>query len=221
MIELAFLIILVLLLIAPAVLYQALSEQPEQPLLVLRQIEITGGPYRGQFTLVPEPFELPTRTQGAVALSFLFAVFGLLLVMPILLGILSQWAGTWVVGLPGLALALAATVTGIKVLRHGPQAAGLAGVVGLGQLLFGGWLLAIVVTVTDAQYGPPSGLIEENIAQALYLVGGQLRSHTWALPFSVEGGFGLLPVLYGTASLLHGILLLSSARLLSQVRLAT
>jgi hypothetical protein len=219
MIELAFLVLLVLLLIVPAVLYQVLCEQPERSFLVLRRIELAGGPYRGQSTQIPESFELPTRTRGAVALSFLFSVLGLLLVMPILIGILSQWAGAWLVGLPGLVLAMAATITGIKVLRQGPKAAGLAGVVGLGQLLFGGWLLAIVVTVTDAQYGPASGLIEEGVAQALYLVGGQLRSNTWALPFSVEGGFGLLPVLYGTASVLHGVLLLSSARLLSRVRL--
>lgn len=220
MIELAFFVILVLLLIVPSVLYQALSEQPERPFLVLRQVELAGGPYRGQSTQVAEPFELPGQARGAVALSFLFSVLGLLLVMPTMIAFLSQWAGAWVVGLPGLALAMAATVVGIKVLRQGPGAAALAGGVGLAQLLFGGWLLAIVMTVTDAQYGPSSGLLEEGVARALYLVGGQLRGSTWTIPFSVAGGLGLLPVLYGTASLLHGALLLASARTFYRLRLA-
>jgi hypothetical protein len=76
------------------------------------------------------------------------------------------------------------------------------------------------MTVTDAQYGPSSGLLEEGVARALYLVGGQLRGSTWTIPFSVAGGLGLLPVLYGTASLLHGALLLASARTFYRLRLA-
>ena len=221
MIELAFLVILVLLMIVPTVLYQTLSDQGERPFTVLRQGTLGQGPYRGQTAQIAERFELPAHARSAVALSFLFAVLGLLLTMPVLIGVLSQWAGAWVVGLPGLFFALAATVTGIKMQRQGPRATPLVGAMGLGQLLFGGWLLALVVTVTDAQFGPVSGVLEEGVAGALQALGTAPRSHHWTLPFAVDSGFGLLPVLYGTASLLHGLLLLGTARTFSSLRLAS
>jgi hypothetical protein len=53
MIELAFLVLLVLLLIVPAVLYQVLCEQPERSFLVLRRIELAGGALSGPID--PDP----------------------------------------------------------------------------------------------------------------------------------------------------------------------
>jgi hypothetical protein len=220
MIELAFFVILVLLLVIPTVLYQTLSAEGERTFRVVRDIEMGAGPYRGHQAQVAEPFVLPVQARGAIALSFLFAVMGLLLTMPVMLGVMSQWAGAWVVGLPSLALAMAATVAGIRLLRQGPGAAPVAWGAGLAQLLFGGWLLAVVMTVTDAQFGPVSGW-EEGVAQALHALGSQPRGAHWTLPFAVDSGFGLLPVLYGTASVLHGVLLVGTARSFSGVRLAT
>jgi len=219
MIELVFLVLLVLVMVVPTVLYQTLSDQIERPFWVLHDERGAGGPYRGSHERVVVPFELPFQARGAVAFSFLFSVLGLLLVMPLLLGLLSQWAAAFLMGLPGLALAMAASVAGIKLLRHGPGAATVAAAVGVGQLLFGGWLLAVVVTVTEAQHGPVAGPVQETVARALYAVGGQLRNGGWAVPFSVDLGLGLLPVLYATASLVHGGFLLSTARALSGLRL--
>ena len=212
MIELSCLVLVVMVMVIPMVLYQTLGDQIEQPLWVTRPVTQPGGPYRGEVTHERVPFVLPELARKAVALSFLFAVLGLLMTMPTLLGVLCQWGVALWLGVPGLLLAMAAATVGIRVLQRGPETRALVASVGLGQALFGGWLLAAVVTVTDAQHGPISGALEPFVALTLQSLGGNLRETSWSLALSVDGGLGLLPVLYGTAALVHGLLLLATAR---------
>ena len=218
MIELAFLVLVVMVMVVPTVLYQTLGDQLEKPFFVLAEVPQPGGPYRGEVTLQRVPFVLPGVARGAVALSFLFAVLGLLMAMPTLLGVLCQWGVALLIGLPGLGLAMAATAVGIQVLRSGPGTRHSVTGVGLGQTAFGLWLLATVVTVTDAQHGPVAGLVETTVARTLQLLGGSLRDSGWSLALSVDGGLGLLPVLYATACVVHGLLLLSTARTFASTR---
>lgn len=207
----------VLFLVMPFVLQQVLYELEERTFFLLYPVESTGGPFRESSTSLAVPFKLPIQVRGAVAFCFFFLVLGLLMITPVLFSLATQWGWAWLVGLPGLALAAATSVIGFMLLQDGPKVAVSIGIVGLAQVFFGTWLIAIVVTVTNAQYGPVSGLMEETVAHVFSLAGERLRENSWSTLFFVKN-LGILPILYGTASLFHGVLLILSSYSLSRLR---
>jgi hypothetical protein len=220
MVDLALLILFLAVVVAPVMLYRTTTEADwaAESLAVEEAEDLGQSPYRSDPIRQRTPIELPYRVKVTIGLCLLFGVLGLLWTMPVLGGLLRGTHSVLVMGPPLLLLCWGQLYVGVGLLLRGPKAAWAAAAAGLAELLFGAWVLLVVLTVSEAQQAPVEGLLGRGVAGVLGLAGGRLRDEVWVVPFSVNGGLGLLPTIYATACLVHATFLLHTSRTLLSLR---
>jgi hypothetical protein len=220
MVDLVLLILFLAMVVAPVVLYRSTTEAEWRGAAF--QVEQPGGldhgPYRSDPVATLSETRLPDRVKATIGLCLFFGVLGLLWTMPVLGGLLRGTHSVLVMGPPTLALCWGQLYVGVGLIVRGPRAAWAAAAAGVAGLLFGAWVLLVVLTVSQAQQSPVEGVVGRGVAWVLGLSGGRLRDETWSVPFSVHGGLGLLPTIYATACLVHATFLLHTSRALRALR---